>query len=319
MDFVDRVQRQQARLFDEVLPAFIDRFYAGDGHELLFELVDAAARRDLSAVAGLTAPGDAALERAHFVRIQCPIALWPDELESGGAWLAQYAHDGQAFRQVLVQPSAFAAQGWSGDRLDDELFWALFAGYLQYFEATARAPSSATRAEARRRDRAARGWRAAKWSALVAVVVGCVAVAGLTATRAAPSPREGSSGAKSADLEAAKQAEARRAAELSRRVREAVARRLSPEAALAAVGPQALLPTDPFLAHLELVADPDVPGARAPSADAVLTLLWLRPGSFSPLRLTGMSWDADGGVRAVDVSDANFLVPVGSTAGAPDR
>ena len=78
MDFVERVERQHARLFEVVLPAFIERYLSGDGHALRFQLKAASARRDLSALDGGPPPGDAALERAHFVRVNCPLETWAE-------------------------------------------------------------------------------------------------------------------------------------------------------------------------------------------------------------------------------------------------
>lgn len=83
MDVVDAVQRQEARLFEQVLPAFIARFFRGDGHELLFHLKSAAAARSLAAIADCGPPSDAALERARFVRVNCPVRFATAALEAG--------------------------------------------------------------------------------------------------------------------------------------------------------------------------------------------------------------------------------------------
>lgn len=314
MDFVERVQRQQARLFEGVLPAFIERYLSGDGHELRFQLKEAAARRDLSALDGGPAPKDAALERAHFVRLNCPLEVWADPPE-GEAWRAEYlqgsTESGDVVtwtRRVVVCASGLAAAD------DDELFWALFAAYVRYFDAVAGDAASPTRTDARRRDARARAWRVTKWAAGVTAVLACVVVAAASAP-SDDEPRRPPTLAASArvDLEQQRQRDAREAAALSRRVHDAAAKQLGPREAIDAVGGAPFLPDHPLVAGVDLGPDPEVPHAQAAPADAVLTLLWLRPGALSPLRFTGLSWDARGAVHAVDLSDANALKPVATT------
>lgn len=312
MDPIERVQRQQARLFDEVLPAFIDRFFSGDGHELRFHLKDASARHDLSAIDGAPPPGDDALERAHFVRVNCPVDVWPDA-PNGETWLADYLQTSLESggvvlwtRRVVVLASVLATHD------DDELFWALFDAYGRYFDAMAGETSSTTSHDARKRDTRARVWRATKWIAGATVVLTCAIVAAASAPSDEPRrPTRAAPATTSANEQRARDDQA--AAALSRRIHDAAARQLGPREAMDAIGGAPLLPDDPLMAHLALDADPDVAGAQAAPADAVLTLLWLRPGAFSPLRFSGLTWDALGVVHVVDVSDANSLAPVAHT------
>lgn len=321
MDFVERVQRQQARLFDGVLPAFIERYLSGDGHELRFQLKEAIARRDLSALDGRPPPGDAALERAHFVRVNCPLETWAQPPE-GEAWRAEYLQGSTESagivtwsRHVVVCASGFTANGWADERLDDELFWALFAAYVRYFDAVAGDAASATRADARRRDARARLRRVMKWTVGAAVVATCGVVAAVSAPSGdEPRQRPPLATSARANAEQQRQRDAREAAALSRRIHDAADRQLAPREAMEAVGGAPLLPEHPLVAGVDLGEDPDVPGAQAAPVDAVLTLLWLRPGALSPLRFTGLAWDARGAVHVVDVSNANRLKPVATTA-----
>lgn len=317
VDFVERVQRQQARLFEAVLPAFIERYLAGDGHELRFQLREASARRDLTVLDGGPAPGDAALERAHFVRLNCPLEVWADAPQ-GETWRAEYLQGSTESgdivtwtRRVVLCANGFDA---NAERLDDELFWALFGAYVRYFDAVAGGAASPTRKDARRRDARARAWRVTKWTAGVTAVVACAVVAAASAPSddepRRPPPLAASA---SANAEQQRQSDAREAAALSRRIHDAAAKQLGPREAMDAVGGAPFLPDHPLVAGVDLGPDPEVRGAQAAPADAVLTLLWLRPGAFSPVRLTGLSWDARGEVHVVDLSNANALKPVATT------
>lgn len=83
------------------------------------------------------------------------------------------------------------------------------------------------------------------------------------------------------------------------------------------MGQQPFVQGDGLLAGVHLVADPSVAGAQAPSPNALLTLLWLRPEAAAPLRFIGLSWDVAGVVRRVDLSEENSLKPVATLPVGP--
>ena len=338
MDFAAKVERQAERYFGDVLPRFVERYFGGDGRELLWRLMDAHDRRDLGSVSGVTATRGA-IERAVFVRESCPLGIEPllmgtaagtvlglfqhrtTEMATPMGGSATLAHE----RVVTLYEGSFIAAGWAGAQLDDELFWTIFHEYLHYFESfllTREQPLASrerghlepTRSldEVRRHDRRAKVRKAVLWTLGLSVVALCVGVTAAATpqepTEAPPPPPETAAqrGEREASLQRERVHAAARAQELSVRVSLAEAARLVPGDAIALVGSPVCdseIENAACVRVDQLPVDPNVPQARAVPAGAVRTIMWVRPNpDVFPVRLIGLAWDADGGVQQVALS-----------------
>ncbi len=223
IDFGREVDAAARRYFDEVLPAFVDRFYRGAGREFLWRLLDAHDRKDLSAIAGVGAR-PRARKLARRVRAQCPLevveAAWPPaELAAFGGQpalvLGLFGHDEvyvretvavnrtvHSERRVSIFYGSFLALGWDDARVREEIFWTVFHEYVHYFESFLLRREQVLRgreeadarvraldlAHSRRLDRRAQAWRAVRWSFGLAALAGCLAVPIFRSGEPAPPP-----------------------------------------------------------------------------------------------------------------------------------
>lgn len=183
------------RVYAELLPAFLHRYRRGNGRELLWRLVDAVERRDLSAALGMPVPGQADRERAQRMLEQCPVTVDDHAEDVLGVALRQLGVD------CTVAPFQFVSDELMGVRCivvrptqvalatDDELVFSLLHEVIRSIEshlvssermlaATAGLVGSGRPSLERcvREDRRAVLTYGLAWAAGVAVVVATVGV-----------------------------------------------------------------------------------------------------------------------------------------------
>lgn len=325
---------ERGRYFLQVLPAFIDAYFRGDGSEFLWRLLDAHDRRSLAAI-DTVVPGKRALKQAANALKQCPPILHE---HIGGNVLGLFT------QQDLIQPLALGGQQHAGsdrrveifggalleagfvtdEALRTEIFWTLFHEYIHYFESfllKREQPLAGrergidvdlgTLVQAQQRDRRAVRWKWIKGTLGALVVLGCLGMAALPAIEhaLAPPPAPEPVG----DLAAEKRSEEERLArdaQNEQRLLEAIAVVQSVQVDPRDVELVAPAPiydsTHPrpreVLVLSRLIPDPKVPGSVLASEKATAQIWWMRPGLTFPPRLVGLAWEPDAGIVQLHAS-----------------